>query len=94
MDVTLKLDGRNLWGLEKDDTCLGVKVKAQDQTGASVSTIRLTRLVEYQWGGRPGVSEHSHRYKQPVGISDNALPFNYTEPLSICHRGGTTGRRR
>ena len=78
LDVTLNLDGRNLWGLEKDDTCLGVKVKIQDQTGAPARTIKLTRLAEYK-------GEEGHRYKQATGVSDDEFPFYYKEPAVYCH---------
>ena len=37
--VTVTRKGRILQGLEKEDTCLGVKVKAQDQLGMNVSAI-------------------------------------------------------
>ena len=49
LKVTVKKTGRELYGLEEDDTCFVIKVKAQDQTAAPVSTIKLARLVEYEW---------------------------------------------
>ena len=88
--VTVKKTGRQLWGLETDDTCLGVKVKVQDQTGIPVSTIRLVRLVEGEWeeveyydsyiGNR---FHYRQNYKQLIEISDEEIPFNYKQPLSV-----------
>ena len=90
LKVILKMAGRRLWGLEKDDTCLGVKVKAQDQTGMPVSAIKLVRLVEYKWGAVPynllhGGTGFLYRqvYKKLTEISDEEKPFNYKEPLSV-----------
>ena len=83
LKVTVKKTGRELWGLEKDDTCLGVKVKAQDQTSAPVSTIRLVRLVENEWVERHIGKRYNHWYKQLIEISDNEFPFIFSEPLSI-----------
>ena len=47
--VTVMKTGRELWGLEKDDTGLGVKVKTQDQLGMPVSKIKLAWWAEYEW---------------------------------------------
>ena len=73
--------------MEKDDTCLGVKVKAQDQVGSLVSSIKLARLVEYKWRECVllGCEWHTHvqKYKQMIEISNEQFPFNYKEPLSV-----------
>ena len=86
-NVPVMKTGRKLWGLEKDDTCLGVKVKAQDQTGTPVRGIRLVRLAEYEWEQRVSFHVGSHtfvqKYKKLTEISDEQFPFNYKEPLSI-----------
>ena len=81
--VTVKKTGRQLWGLEKDDTCLSVKVKTQDQTGMPVSTIKLVRLVEGEWRECPRELLYYRRYKQLTEISDNEFLFNYKEPLCV-----------
>ena len=89
LKVILKMAGRRLWGLEKDDTCLGVKVKTQDQTVMPVSTIKLARLAEGEWEEEIWQSSYKRRfpcvqkYKQLTEISDEQFPFNYSEPLSI-----------
>ena len=85
--VTLKRTGTQLWGLEKDDTCLGVKVKAQDQVGSLVSSIKLARLVEYKWRKCVLLSfewhTHVQKYNKLKEISDEQFPFNYKEPLYV-----------
>ena len=76
LKVTVKKTGRQLWGLEKDDTCLGIKVKAQDQTGMPVDTIKLARWVEKE-------GYYKDKYKQLTEISDEEVPFNYKQPLYV-----------
>ena len=49
MKVIVKETNKNLPGCERDDTCLGIKVKAQDQLGLHVNTTKLVRLAEYEW---------------------------------------------
>ena len=90
LKVTVKKTGRILSGCERDDTWLGVKVKAQDQLGTPVSTIKLARLVEYKWGAVPYNLLHGgtgflyrQTYKKLTEISDEEKPFNYKEPLSV-----------
>ena len=81
--VTVKQTGRALRGCEKDDTCLAVKVKAHHQTGTPLSTIRLVRLAGYEWKEYSKGYTFSRSYQQLTGISDEELPFNYKQPLSI-----------
>ena len=69
--------------LEEDDTCFVIKVTAQDQTAAPVSTVKLARLAEYEWKEVCVFYRYVYKYKQLTEISDNDLPFNYKEPLSI-----------
>ena len=84
--VRVKKTRRELWGLEKDDTCLGIKVKAQDQTGMPVSTVKLVRWAVYKWQRRASlIYSHTYvqKYKQLIEISDDEVPFNRKEPLCI-----------
>ena len=83
--VTVMKTGRDVRGCERDDTCFVIKVKAQDQTGMPVNTIKLARLVEYEWVERtPRQFRYVHKYKQLKEIiDDEEVPFNYKEPLSI-----------
>ena len=85
MKVTVMKTGRDVRGCELDDTCLVIKVKAQDQTGMPVSTIKLTRLVEYKWVEcPPKIYKYVHKYEQLKEISnDEEVPFNYKEPLYV-----------
>ena len=93
LQVKVKKTGRNLRGCEGDDKCLGIKVKAQDQVGMPVSTTRLVRSVDNQWGenpiGRPTYpgygrpNDYVRKYQQLIEISDEENPFKYKEPLSL-----------
>ena len=73
--------------MEPGDTCLGIKVKAQDQTGMPVSTIKVARFPENQWNihcSRRGWSTiRVQKFKQLIEISDDEVPFNRKEPPSI-----------
>ena len=73
--------------MEKDDTCFIIKVRAQDQTGISVSTMKVARLVESEWKQRASLSYDSRtrvqKYNQLIEISDEELPFNYKQPLFV-----------
>ena len=85
-DVTIKKTGRKIQHVEPGDTCLGIKVKAQDQTGMPVSTIKLARLSEYQLEERDPWSYHPtdvHMFNQLIEIRKEEIPFNKNEPLSI-----------
>ena len=80
LKVMVKKTGRDVRGCERDDTCFVIKVKAQDQTGMPVSSIKLARLVEYKWIERTYV----HKYKQLIEISDDEeKPLYRKGPLSI-----------
>ena len=83
----MKKTGRELWGLEQDDTWFVIKVKAQDQTGIPVSTIKVARLVESEWKQRVSILFQSftrvQKYKQLIEISDEEIPVNYKEPLYV-----------
>ena len=84
----MKKTGRELYGLEEDDSCLAVKVKAQDQTGMPVNTIKVARFSENQWNihcGWPQLlpTTRVQKYNQLIEISDGELPFNYKQPLFI-----------
>ena len=84
-------DGIELQGLEEDDTCFIIRVKAQDQFGISVSSSKVVRLVEHEWGENPTGSptyfgylhDYVREFKQLTEISDVEIPFKYKEPLSI-----------
>ena len=87
-DVTVKKTGLKLSGLEKDDSCLAVKVKAQDQMGMPVNTMKVARFPENQWTincTKTGyfLTTRVQKYNQLIEISDEQLPFNYKEPLSV-----------
>ena len=89
MNVTLKMAGMKLWGLEKDDTALGIKLKAQDQTGMPVSSMKLVGLFQYEWRrniGNPGdhyTYPFEQNYQQLMELGDDAIPFNGKEPMSF-----------
>ena len=87
-DVTVKKTGRKIQDVEPEDTCLGVKVKAQDQTGMPVNTMKVARFPENQWTihcGWPRLQPTTRvqKYKQLTEISDEALPFSKREPLYV-----------
>ena len=91
MKVTVKKTGRELetWGLEKDDTCLVVKVKIQDQFGIPVRSIKLARSFENQWPGYPAGVHAFGAYgyipkKQLTEIGDEENPLKYKEPLYVA----------
>ena len=86
LKVAVMKTRRELWGLEKDGTCLGIKVKAQDQVGTPVSTIKLARLAEGEWKRVSysfGSPTFVQKYKQLIEISDEEIPFDYKEPLYV-----------
>ena len=87
LKVTVKKTGRELWAVEQDDTCFLIKVKAQDQTGMPVSTIRIARLAEGEWQQRASLSYDSRtrvqKYKQLIEVSDEKIPVKYKEPLYV-----------
>ena len=67
-EVVLTQSGRNIQGVESGDTGLGIKLKAQDQLGTPVNTLKLFR------GKKDNVKvEHYHRDKD---IDDTAKPFS------------------
>ena len=43
LTVTVKKSGSELCGVDPDDTCLGIKVKVQDQMGLPVNTLKVFR---------------------------------------------------
>ena len=66
--VILTKFGRNIQGVEFGDTCLGIKLKAQEQLGIPVNTLRLFR------GKKDHVKvEHYYRDKD---IDDTVKPFS------------------
>ena len=82
--VTVMETGAELWGLEKDDTCLGVKVKAQEQLGMPVSTIKLVRLAEYKLGENPlGRPAFPHNPSDYVGKPHSHNPHDYVRKFKI-----------
>ena len=91
MKVTVKKTGTIVRGCEQDDTCLGVKVKAQDQLGTPISTFILVRMTQHQLGenplGKPYHPNQPHDYirkfKQLIEIGNEKIPFNYKESLFI-----------
>ena len=87
LKVIVKKTGRELWGLEEDDTWFVIKVKAQDQTGIPMRIMKVARLVESEWKQRVSVLSQLFtrvkKYKQLIKISDEELPFNYKQPLFI-----------
>ena len=75
-DVKMMKTWMKVSGLEKDDTCLVIRLKAQDQTGMPFSTIRLVRLVEYGREEDCMGNTYYGRYKRLTVISDDEIPFS------------------
>ena len=86
-DVTVKKTGRKIQDVEPEDTCLGVKVKAQDQTGTPVSTIKLARFPENERTincvERGWRTTRVQKYKQLIEISNEKKPVTKKEPLHV-----------
>ena len=72
-DITVMKTGRKLHGIEEQDTCLGIKVRVQDQTGLPVASFQvfLGILVQYS-----GVSYDIRKYNLKGGwIQDTNKPL-------------------
>ena len=84
-DVTVMKTGMKLSGVEKEDTCLGIKVKAQDQTGMPVSTIKLAGLATDQLRERLHLSPNAfvRGFKHLIEISNKEKRVSKKVPLSI-----------
>ena len=91
-NVTVKKTGRKIQGVDLGDICLGMKVKAQDQLGAPVNTMKMARFRENQWREdlrqRPNYSwiKCVQKYKQLIEIRDEDRPLNTVnckEPLYV-----------
>ena len=67
-EVVLTKYFRNIQGVEFEDTCLGIKLKAQDQFVIPVNTLRLFR-------GKTANVEVGHYYRDK-DIDDTAKPFS------------------
>ena len=67
-NVFLTKAGRNIQGVELDDTCLGIKLKAQDQFGIPVTTLKLFR------GKKDNVDVE--QYLGDKDIDDTEKPFS------------------
>ena len=67
-DVTMSKTGRYLRGVEAADTCLGIKVRAQDQTGIPVRDLTLFYVKNDNYEVKCYLEEEE--------ISDEKIPFN------------------
>ena len=74
--------GRKLWGVEEADTCLGIKVKFQDQLGIPVATLKLFYEQEQSFGpwfvSRRGKKKDYHTEQQ---IDDEKKPASHTRKI-------------
>ena len=74
-NVTLMKTGAKIWGVEPDDTCLGIKLRVQDQLGIPVSDVTLyqgdKKEIKYYF-------QHSLRFQHNVrkaGFTGNSKPL-------------------
>ena len=84
LNITVKKTGRQVWGLQPDDSFLGIKVKVQDQTGMPVSAVKLARLAENKWEEWVRRSGHYYKYEYIFNYKElKEIPFNNNQPLLI-----------
>ena len=83
--VMVMKTGIALWGVDPDDTCLGIKVKVQDQMGLPVNTLNVFRE-------RYNNNEMRHDFCEgyPLkGFSDEEKPFiSYSDHLIVITDDG------
>ena len=73
--VTVTQKGRKLQGFENDDTCLGIKVKVQDQLGLPVATLKVFRADHVKEVLRHEVKSYFHQGKPRLCLNDDEKPF-------------------
>ena len=69
--VTMTKNGKKIQGVEEEDTCLAIKLRAQDQFGFPVCNIRLFE----QGSNSTEIKNYSHIIRHP-GIPNEERPFS------------------
>ena len=64
-DVLVLKTGSHIWGVEPGDTCLGIKLKVQDQTGIPPNDITLFNACGGYFEGN----------RRKTGLADKSRPF-------------------
>ena len=75
--VTVTKNGKKLQSVEADDTCLGIKVKVQDQLGMPVSTLKVFRADHISKEHRHEVKRYFHEGKRLQCLTDDINKGTY-----------------
>ena len=73
--ITVMKTKRNVQGVEEGDTCLGIKVKIQDQIGLPVRGLKVFHADHLKESCRLEVKSYFHEGKQRPCLSDDLKPF-------------------
>ena len=76
-DVIVLKTGTHTWGVEPGDTCLGIKLKVQDQKGIPASDLTLFKAC-----GGYQVKSYFEGNRRKIGIADKSIPF-YVKDLHL-----------
>ena len=77
--VKVTKTSRKLHGVNRNDTCLGIKLRVQDQTGLHVSTLKLIHVEHGQYE----LKYYLTSFPKVKGIHDQETPFKDKGVVSL-----------